>query len=75
MTNYTETVGIKNLSSLDFQAKSCLGENGVRWNGISIIGTQGTTAGLTLNVSNPTADNNAQVLQRVITMLFDKKAV
>lgn len=74
-TLLNETVGFKNLSALDFQAKSCLGEGAVRWGGISISGTQGTTAGLTLNVTSASADNCAQVLQRLLTILFEKKSI
>lgn len=76
MTLYQkETVQFQNLSAIDFGAKSCLGEAGFRWNGISIAGTQGTTAGLLLNVTSASADNCAQVLQRLITILFEKKSV
>ena len=74
-TILNETVGFKNLSAVDFGAKSCLGESGFRWNGISIAGTQGTTAGLLLNVTSASADNCAQVLQRLLTILFEKKSV
>ena len=75
MAQLRETIGFLNLSSLDFQTKSCLGEATVRWGGISITGTQGATAGLTLNVTSASADNCAQVLQRIITMLLPKTTV
>lgn len=70
-----EKVGFSALSSINYQAKSCLGEATVRWHGISIMGTQGATAGTVLNVTSATADNCAQVLQRLITILFEKQTV
>lgn len=70
-----ETVGFSALSSINYQARSCLGEATVRWHGISITGTQGATAGTILNITNASADNCAQVLQRLITILFDKTTV
>jgi len=70
-----ELIGFQNLSVLDWQAKSSLGESNVRFGGISITGTQGATAGLNLNITTASADNCAQVLQRLLTILFEKKPV
>lgn len=75
MADYRELVSFNAISALNFGTKSCLNEGNVRWGGISITGQQGVTAGLTLNVSSPTAANCAEVLQRLITQLYQKKSV
>jgi hypothetical protein len=72
-TRFNEKLQFNCMSISNFQTRSCLGEGAAHWGPFSINATQGATAGYLLNVSAPTVDNLAQVLQRLCTTIFEKQ--
>lgn len=67
-----EFPGISIINNHAGASKSCINELAT-WNGFSMNAVQGTQSGWRLDVASPNATNCALVLQRLITVLFEKK--
>lgn len=71
--NFNETVGFQNLSAINFQSKSCLGEGNVRFGPFSF--TSGFNPVYSVNPYNATAANTANVVATLIQVLHEKKII